>query len=105
MRLRSDRGWDRVANALGIAGPCSAEAILRACGASEAEVCDRPSRVRPSARGRCLAGTITLFPAAFADPLTLAHTVLHELAHAGGADEAGAEMAAIARLAGPPTRS
>ena len=62
------------------------------------EVAERPSAARRSARGRYLAGTITLFPAAFADPLTLAWTVLHELAHAAGHDEQGAEAFAARML-------
>jgi hypothetical protein len=100
MKLRSERGWDRVAAALEIAGPCSAEAILAAVGAPEVDVSEHPSRIRPGARGRYLAGRITLFPAAFADAYTLAHTALHELAHARGADEAAAEAWADARLKG-----
>ena len=76
-------------------------AALHAAGAAHVrvEIAPRPSRARPTARGRYLAGVITLFPAAFADPLALAGTVLHEAAHAGGADEMQADEMAANRLA------
>jgi hypothetical protein len=59
---------------------------------------DGPSRVAPRARGRYSAGLITLFPRAFADPTALAFTVLHELAHAAGRDEVGADAFAASTL-------
>ena len=53
----------------------------------EIVISERPSRARPAARGRYLAGEITLFPRAFEDARTLAHTLLHEIAHARGQGE------------------
>ena len=97
MQLRSHRGWDDVARRLGLDGPPDAARLLEACqrrvGPSDVEwvTAEEPSRARPAARGRYLAGTITLFPRAFVDPRTLAHTALHELAHARGLDEEAAE--------------
>jgi hypothetical protein len=64
-------------------------------------ISSKPSQARPAARGRHLAGEITLFPRAFEDARTLAHTLLHELAHARGEGEAEAEASATALLSGP----
>jgi hypothetical protein len=104
--LRSRRGAEVVAHALGV-DPCASGAVIEACRARVEvdvviEASDRPSRAHPRARGRYVAGEITLFPRAFADPLALAHTVLHELAHAAGADEHAADALAIAVLRGAP---
>ena len=62
------------------------------------EIASSPSSARPNARGRTLAGVVTLYPAAFADPWTLAWTTLHELAHAAGLSEAEAEAFAHRQL-------
>lgn len=97
MELRSARGWEEVARRLGVEGPADALTLLEACrlrvGRVDVEwvTAEHASRARPAARGRYLAGTITLFPRAFADPRALAHTALHELAHARGLDEEAAE--------------
>ncbi len=97
VELRSQRGWDDVAARLGLDGAPDVHRILAACarlaGGVEVEwvVAEGPSRARPAARGRYLAGTVTLFPRAFADARTLAHTALHELAHANGLGEEEAE--------------
>lgn len=101
--LRGARGAQQVSAALGV---CAAPEIVRACLERAActvaiEVSPNPSRARPGARGRYAAGLITLFPAAFADPLTLAWTLLHELGHAAGLDEAGAEALASSTLGVP----
>ena len=107
MELRSARGWAAVAGRLGIAGPPDPAALLEACRRRVgvegiAWMAARgPSRARPRARGRWLAGTITLFPRAFADARTLAHTALHELAHARGLDEEAAERLVREVLDGP----
>jgi hypothetical protein len=108
--LRGTRGAAAV-HRLG-AEPCDAESIVRAARAAAAshlavppvEVVwsSVPSRARPPARGRYLAGVITLFPAALADPYTLAWTTLHELAHAAGLDEPGADAFAASFLVGEP---
>jgi hypothetical protein len=97
VRLRSHRGWDGIARRLGLDGDPDPARLLEACrvrsGAPDVEwvVAEAASRARPAARGRYLEGTITLFPRAFADPRTLAHTALHELAHARGLGEEAAE--------------
>jgi hypothetical protein len=100
--LRSTRGWPSVARALGLEGPCDAGAIVARCQAMapdlEIIVSGQPSRARPGARGRYLAGEITLFPRAFEDAHTLAHTLLHELGHARGLSEEEAEASARERL-------
>lgn len=105
-RLRGTRGAERVAR-LGMK-PDDADAIVAGAIALARErlgvVCEvveasRASRARPDARGRHVAGVVTLFPAAFADPLTLAWTSLHELAHAAGLDEDGADAFAAGVLA------
>ncbi len=98
--LRSERGGRPVATALGATDPAGivAACLARVPLSATIEVADAPSRARPAARGRYAAGLITLFPAAFADPLTLAWTVLHELGHAAGLDEAGAEHLAASHL-------
>lgn len=62
------------------------------------EVALSPSKARPDARGRALAGVVTLYPAAFQDPWTLAWTTLHELAHVAGLNEAEAEAFARRQL-------
>jgi hypothetical protein len=104
MRLRSTRGWPSVARALGLEGPCEAQTILARCQAMapdiEVRVSCHPSRARPEARGRYLAGEIILFPRAFEDAQTLTHTLLHELAHARGLSEEEAEASAQQTLAG-----
>lgn len=108
MRLRGLRGGDAVRR-LGVE-PMDAPGIIHACSVLAAgtlaaptatiAVSSLPSRVRPNAKGRYLAGTVTLFPPAFADPLTLAWTILHELGHAAGLDESGADAFAARCLAG-----
>lgn len=110
MRLRGQRGA-RVVRTLGVE-PTDATAIIAACASRAAEglgmasgpiaISSTPSRAHPAARGRYLAGTVTLFPAAFADPLTLAWTVFHELGHGAGLDERGADAFAARYLTGEP---
>ncbi len=108
MRLRHSRGSDAVRH-LG-AKPKDARNIIETCAALASDALRLPahrveiavgaSRARPTAKGRYLAGTVTLFPAAFADPLTLAWTVFHEFAHAAGLDEPGADAFAARFLTG-----
>jgi hypothetical protein len=109
--LRGSRGAHRVGHALAVAAGDPAAVVARCLYVAEAllsvrdvevAVDDRPCRTLPSARGRHLAGVVTLYPRAFADPFTLAWTALHELAHAGGADEVGAEAFAASVLGGGP---
>lgn len=100
--LRHHRGADvvRVLTAHPTDAASVITAALQVAGAPNVQVAiaPRPSRARPTARGRYLAGVITLFPPAFADPLSLAWTVLHEAAHARGADEMRADHLAANRL-------
>lgn len=110
MRLRGLRGGDAVRR-LGVE-PMDAPGIIHACSVLAAGVlaaptttitlATSPSRVHRAAKGRYLAGVVTLFPPAFADPLTLAWTMLHELGHAAGLDEPGADAFAARYLTGTP---
>lgn len=99
--LRHSRGAERVRR-LGADSTDAASIVRAALVAASVEVpvqvARGPSVARPAARGRYLAGVITLFPAAFADPLTLAWTVLHEAGHALGLDERRADAFAAAHL-------
>ncbi len=106
MRPRGTRGAERVAR-LGADpgdGVAIVEAVLRKARVelvlppTGIEIASSPSRARPGARGRTLAGVVTLYPAAFADPWTLAWTTLHELAHAAGLSETDAESFAHRQL-------
>ena len=106
MALRGSRGTDAV-RGLGVPDVMDADAVIaRALALAgvvptpRIEVRSVASAARPAARGRYLAGTMTLYPAAFADPLTLAWTVLHELAHANGLGEADADAFAARYLSG-----
>ena len=109
--IRSRRGAEAVRH-IGIDAQADAVAIIAACRVIAAgsmalpvirfAIDERASRARPAARGRYLLGTVTLFPAAFADPMTLAWTVLHELAHAAGQDEAEADAFARGVLSPGP---
>jgi hypothetical protein len=105
--LRGWRGAQRVSTGLCLEGATDVPRIVAACRSvaasrlgveAEILVALRDSRARPSARGRAVAGTITLFPRAFADPFTLAWTLLHELAHVAHHDEHEAEAFAASVL-------
>jgi hypothetical protein len=109
VKLRSDRGADRL-RALGLEAR-SPEQLMqgieervaqdRELPAVTIEVSSRPCRARSMARGRYVAGVITIFPRAFADPWTLAVTLAHELGHALGLDETEADALAASVLADP----
>jgi hypothetical protein len=104
--LRGRRGVDQVMDALriestdGREGALDPSRVISACqrvasaalgtAAIPVRIAGQPSRVQPRARGRFAAGVVTLYPRAFRDPLTLAYTLLHEIAHAAGKDETGA---------------
>ena len=108
MTLRNTRGADVVRD-LGV-DPTDARGIIDGCSRiaaktlgiprPEVETSTTPSRAKVAAKGRYLAGTITLFPPAFADPLTLAWTVLHEVGHASGLNERAADAFAARFLSG-----
>ena len=111
MLVRGVRGVDRVGAALGVADARDGAALISSCralGSTELGlplvpivVAARASRARPAARGRHVAGVITLYPRAFADPLTLAFTLLHEIGHAAGFDEERADAFASRMLFSP----